>query len=345
MTSAAFGDSRLYTTPHAALDRLLRATKSVPKAALEQTASRAWPGSKPQQASRAALVAALGVRGVAAATGHPVATVLNAAQLTARDAERAALAEPAPEFLDVAHPLSRHVIGGYGPGGVPLGPRQHDFGSKNGGCGPAHLALPVASCCNLRSAMTGGALGDLIDDLDAAANAAADYASGEGGGGVSGPAPTGGATGWPAAVPYRAGNWDYAKCEYNIAQGDTMSGISTRYLGAPNRWLEIWQIQPWRWEKAADPATSAKTGKPMPQVGDVLIMPKEACDKAKEMYLAGFDSAPATGGAPGTKPGAKDGVSPTAPSKTADKAKKYAPYVVGGVVVVGLAGAAIYSLS
>jgi len=143
------------------------------------------------------------------------------------------------------------------------------------------------------------------------------------------------ADGWPAAPPFRAGNWDFEKCEYTLAKDDTLSGISRLYLLRPDRWLEIWQLQPFRWTYKPDPS-SKNPGRAIRE-GDVFIMPKEACERAKLMIKEGKPSAPPTGGAPGTQPGAsKDGLHKSAPMD-ADTKKKLliGAAVVGGVVVVG----------
>lgn len=144
--------------------------------------------------------------------------------------------------------------------------------------------------------------------------------------------PSVGPDGWPAAVAFRAGNWNFDKCEYTLASGDTLSGVSRTYLLRPDRWLEIWQLQPFRWTYKPDPS-SKNPGRPIKE-GDVFIMPKEACDRAKEMYAQGKPSAPATGGAPGTIPGqSKDGVHKSAPTTSDDK-KKY--LMIGGAALAGV---------
>jgi hypothetical protein len=151
------------------------------------------------------------------------------------------------------------------------------------------------------------------------------------------PAPSPGLT--PGAVPFRAGNWNFDRCEYTLAEGDTMWGVATTYLGRGNRWLEIWQLQSFRWTKAVDPSAYAKNPSLTPiKEGDVFVMPKEACDRAKEMLAAGKPSAPPTPGAPGTMPGeSKGGVHESAGLAAPDTKKKLliAGGVVAALVVVG----------
>jgi len=63
-------------------------------------------------------------------------------------------------------------------------------------------------------------------------------------------------SGWPAAVPVRPGNWDvdFEPAKYKIALGDTLAGLAATYLGSPQRWKEIWDIQPdvFRWNNSPD---------------------------------------------------------------------------------------------
>ncbi len=144
--------------------------------------------------------------------------------------------------------------------------------------------------------------------------------------------------GWPAAVAFRPGNWDFDLPTYTIAQGDTLSGISRRYLGAPNRWLEIWALQSYRYTLKPDPS-SKNPGRGIQQ-GDVLVMPYEARDEALKLMKT-TPATPATPGAPGTKPNAVNGLSPTAPGAETFVANHKGLLIAGGVVVVaGLAYAA-----
>jgi hypothetical protein len=149
-------------------------------------------------------------------------------------------------------------------------------------------------------------------------------------------------TGSPGAVPFRPGNWDWDinPPEYVIAQGDTGFGIAARYLGNGARWLEIRKLQthadgemgpngPYLNNDTSILDLShigKRTGSAF-RAGAVLIMPKEARDKAAELY--GDDNVPqaaTTGGAPGDKPGAKIG--------PGFDWKKNAPYLAAGAVAV-----------
>jgi LysM domain len=118
---------------------------------------------------------------------------------------------------------------------------------------------------------------------------------------LSGTAPSGAN---PPPVDFRPGNWNLEKCEYTIAPGDTMYGLSKTYLGGlGSRWKEIWSLQPWRYDKCPDPACTVspgpKQGQPTPMPGDVLIMPTEACERARAWAKSGEKpAAPATPGAP-----------------------------------------------
>lgn len=51
------------------------------------------------------------------------------------------------------------------------------------------------------------------------------------------------ASGWPAAVAVRPGNWNVQARDYKLSWGDTLSGLAATYLGAPQRWSEIWAEQ------------------------------------------------------------------------------------------------------
>jgi hypothetical protein len=51
------------------------------------------------------------------------------------------------------------------------------------------------------------------------------------------------ASGWPAAVAVRPGNWNVQARDYKLAWGDTLSGLAATYLGTPQRWSEIWAEQ------------------------------------------------------------------------------------------------------
>lgn len=158
--------------------------------------------------------------------------------------------------------------------------------------------------------------------------------------------PSVGPDGWPAAPPFRAGNWKFSGANagtYMLAQGDTLSGLARLYLGRPDRWLEIWQLQPFRYQYKPDPS-SKNPGRPIKE-GDEFIMPPEAVARAKQMIEQGKPSAPPTGGAPGTLPGeSKDGVHQSAPT-TADQKKKLLTYAAIGAGVLVVGGGIAYAAS
>jgi len=124
-------------------------------------------------------------------------------------------------------------------------------------------------------------------------------------------------SGWPAAVSVRPDNWDMSlqPATYRIASGDTLSGLAATYLGAPNRVMEIWSLQP------ADFRFSHSMDKITP--GMIFNMPDEARDNLKAWLALGQPS--------NKKPG---GLS-KADKKTA-AIKSYLPYIVGGAVGLGL---------
>lgn len=138
------------------------------------------------------------------------------------------------------------------------------------------------------------------------------------------------ADGWPSAPAFRPGNWEGSI--YTIAEGDTLAGLARLYMGAPQRWREIWT------------PNAGKYGSPdrIPQ-GGKLIMPSAAVKGMKA--LLGDPSAtrtPASPGAPGAVPGAVD--PGTAPAGSMSLGKKVA--IGAGVVVgVGALGTVIYLVS
>lgn len=146
--------------------------------------------------------------------------------------------------------------------------------------------------------------------------------------------------GWPASPAFRPGNWDFNAPNYTIATGDTLSGLARLYLGAPNRWLEIWALQSYRWTLKPDPS-SKNPGRGIQQ-GDVLVMPFEARDMAKKL-MGTTPGAPASPGAPGTKPNAINGLSPTAPGAATFVGAHKKALIVAAVVGVGLVGYAVLS--
>ncbi len=83
-------------------------------------------------------------------------------------------------------------------------------------------------------------------------------------------------SGWPPPAKPSAAAWVRGDGSYVVQRGDSVSGISQTYLGAFARWREIWKIQ-----------TREFLGRhPTPdkiQVGDVMLMPKEAQDNARRL--------------------------------------------------------------
>lgn len=158
--------------------------------------------------------------------------------------------------------------------------------------------------------------------------------------------PTVGPDGWPAAPAFRAGNWKFTGSTggtYMLAQDDTLSGLARLYLGRPDRWLEIWRLQPFRFQYKPDPS-SKNPGRAIRE-GDEFIMPAEAVARAKQMIAEGKPSAPPTGGAPGTLPGeSKDGIHQSAPT-TNDEKKKLLTYAAIGAGVLVVGGGIAYAAS
>lgn len=118
------------------------------------------------------------------------------------------------------------------------------------------------------------------------------------------------ASGWPAAVPFRSGNWSRDWLDYTVSQRDTISGIAATYLLDPSRYAEIWSLQTFpentpnrlnRWYNKID-GSSKNPGRAYRQ-GDILRMPAEAGARAKQYYEEGKPDAPPAPSAPGNKPG------------------------------------------
>jgi hypothetical protein len=168
---------------------------------------------------------------------------------------------------------------------------------------------------------------------DAAAAITDIFSPEDGAGPVAGaPAPAGSTfTGWPGAVPFRRDAWNFAEGWYILQRDDTFAGLAATYLGSPARWMEIWSLQSYRYTKAPDPS-SVKPGRPLVQVGERVIMPAEATDRAKELVSTGAPSAPAIGGVGGTPKGKG------APWSTGTK-------VAIGAGLVGLVGLGAYAYS
>jgi hypothetical protein len=102
-------------------------------------------------------------------------------------------------------------------------------------------------------------------------------------------------SGWPGAVPFRPDAWNFDTGVYTLQEGDTFSGLSSTYLQSPARYMEIWVLQPYRYTKAIDPSSVTST-RPIVRVGELVIMPDEATERAKELVRTGAPTAPAIGG-------------------------------------------------
>ncbi len=123
-------------------------------------------------------------------------------------------------------------------------------------------------------------------------------------------------SGWPAAVAVRPGNWDMTTepALYKIAYGDTLSGLSTTYLGDPARFKEIWDMQPdsYRYSHTMDDIFP----------GEWLRMP----DEARNNLLNWLKQGKPTNIKPGDLP----------PETLKQKGKRYAPYLLAGSAAVGV---------
>lgn len=153
----------------------------------------------------------------------------------------------------------------------------------------------------------------------------------------------------PSAADFRPGNWDFEKCTYAIAFGDTFVGLAKTYLGDGTQWKVIWDAQPQEWRFTHDPngGKGPKGDKIPVQLGEKLIMPKAACDRAKKMLAdPNSNPKPSTIGqkAPIEVPG-EDPNAPTAPGSTQALAKgklSTAVKIGAGVVGVGVVGGLLY---
>jgi hypothetical protein len=219
---------------------------------------------------------------------------------------------------------------------------------------PEFLTNDPAVCClcardsygrgpNLGALVLGGIFDDVLAPFGIGGAASSPYPSATGEGGTvvqqydPGPAPIAPSMtdGWPAAPGFRPGNWDFDAPNYTIATGDTLSGLARLYLGAPNRWPEIWSLQSYRWTLKPDPS-SHNPGRGIQQ-GDILVMPYEARDMAVKLMKT-KPATPASPGAPGTKPNAVNGLSPTAPGAANFVAQHKTGLIVAGVALVGIVG-------
>lgn len=125
----------------------------------------------------------------------------------------------------------------------------------------------------------------------------------------------GGFIGWPAARPVVSASWieqPDGSWKYMLIEGDTLAGLATTYLGAPQRWKEIWQ---------ANPNLIAAGRKPDGlYAGELIRMPEEAINNAG--LLGGIDPK----------------LTPKGKKEQKETARKVG-WIVGGVAGVGaLAG-------
>jgi len=134
----------------------------------------------------------------------------------------------------------------------------------------------------------------------------------------------------PGAVPFRPERWnaysqDGGGYQYQVASGDTVSGLAATYLGSGSRWNEIWAMQsPER--KAAGSADAI-------WVDEWLEMPLEAGDNAKA-WNGGTLPGSAGGGEDGGEGGTSSELTET--EKAEEKKIPTAVYVIGGAAVLGL---------
>lgn len=136
--------------------------------------------------------------------------------------------------------------------------------------------------------------------------------------------------GFPAAPPFRAGNWKndgagHLLNSYFIAPGDTWSGLARLYLGGPTRWKELWQ-----------PNSGQFPDPDVLSANVFVVMPAEATQAAQAILDQQLvPVAPPSPGAPGSVPGA----APVGPSSSSSnglsKNAKIAIGVGAGVLVLG----------
>lgn len=287
-----------------ATDRLVQIVSQLAQRAPNRLAEAVLyvaPGSRPSELQLRQIARTLGVRGVATVLGVPSRDILRAV---------------GPELAAVGEVIEPNAL------------------FANGVEAYRHAFTPVR---DMGCAACDGSMGGILDSIQDAIYG--DQTAYDGSGPIKGDAPppdkpTG--SGWPGEVPFRPGNWVFTSncvgARYTLAPGDTLSGLAELYLGDPSAYMDIWELQPFRYTKAFDPSMVTPE-RPAIKPGDELIMPQEACLKAKK-YLEEQSKpiAPPTQGAPGTKAGAVDGLDPSAP--TTKKKLVTAALIAGGVAVV-----------
>lgn len=357
--------------PEATLeDRIFAFLETVPLASIERELAMVAPGCEPHRMSVGEVVRTLGVSGVAALAGVRRSTVLESAG--PESCAIADLIAPNPfGYLSGASSCRSCQCGpcsgtGYGPhfsgGGrgatvdMTGGPAPQDPGYYRGpdampaggySRGPemqlgGYQRIPTSSAAGYDYSTTAAASYDAPAQRTATRTAAADWrrnppseGQGEQAPIVEPFIPESGSgqpfTGWPGAVPFRKDAWNFSEGWYILQRDDTFSGLAATYLGSPARWHEIWALQPYRYTKAVDPS-SARPDRPLVQIGERVIMPEEATDRARELVSTGAPSAPAIGGVGGTPKGAG------APWSTGAK-------LAVGAAVLGVLGVGVYAVA
>jgi len=138
--------------------------------------------------------------------------------------------------------------------------------------------------------------------------------------------------GFPAAPPFRPGNWKNdgkgtLLPSYFIASGDTWSGLARLYLGGPTRWKELWAPNKGQW--------------PSPDKLDAnvfVVMPEEARAAAQALLDQSLAPvSPPSPGAPGSVPGAPPvGPGPAAPGAGWSTGQKVAAGAAGLLIIGGI---------
>lgn len=128
----------------------------------------------------------------------------------------------------------------------------------------------------------------------------------------------GGITAWPAKRPVVPDHWIQqpdGSWRYMLVEGDTLAGLATTYLGAPQRWKEIWN---------ANPEIIATGRQPNGlYAGELIRMPDEAVNKAGLLEAIDQKETPAG-------------------KAKAAKNTKTALYVVGGTAALAAVGGGIW---
>lgn len=346
-------------------DRLLRFLCEVPLSSVERALSQVSPGCSPRDMTGAEVVRVLGVAGIASLAGVRRSTVLESA-----GPESCAIADliesnPYGAYQNAGGsscwPCSQAYgpsIGGRAPAPSPWNGRGiSDPGYAYGGgmvegqrtyapSSPLERARAAApSAAGYAGGSVAGSLtqpgqsyGSGYGASSSSAGFTPRYRRNQASGddeleipiSVTGTAPPP-ISGWPGAVPFRRDAWNFSESWYILQSGDTFSGLASTYLGHPSRYLEIWQLQPYRYTKAIDPS-SVKPDRPLVQIGERVIMPAEALERARELVTTGAPSAPAIGGVGGSPKGKG------APWSTGTK-------VAIGVAALGALGVGAYALT